>query len=138
MKKLYRASFVFLFLGLAAGVLYRELTRFTGYTGDTTLSVLHTHTLVLGVVMMLVFLILERLFCVSREKAFKVFFPLYVSSLSLLLAMLGIRGGLQVFETEISSALDASIAGISGISHVGIGAAFILFFVMLGKAIKRA
>jgi hypothetical protein len=137
MKKLYRASFAFLILGLAAGVFYRELTRSMGYTGETALSVLHTHTLVLGMVMMLIFLILEHLFSVSREKGAKVFFPLYVSSLSLLLTMLGIRGVIQVFETDISSALNASIAGISGISHIGIGAAFVLYFVILGKAIKR-
>lgn len=45
MKKLYYSAVIYTVLGLLAGLFYRELTKAQDFTGDTQLSVLHTHLL---------------------------------------------------------------------------------------------
>ena len=48
MKRIFVAASVYLVLGLAAGLFYREFTKAQGYMasdGFTQLSVLHTHVL---------------------------------------------------------------------------------------------
>lgn len=47
MKRLMNASIVYGVLGLIGGVFYREFTKFNGFTDFTTLSVVHTHYLML-------------------------------------------------------------------------------------------
>ncbi len=54
MKKLINTSFLYLILALAAGVFYREFTKFNSFTGKTTLAVVHTHLFVLGVLLFLI------------------------------------------------------------------------------------
>jgi len=45
MRKLYYAALTHLVLGPAAGLFYREDTKVRTFTGDTQLSVMHTHRL---------------------------------------------------------------------------------------------
>lgn len=47
MKRLMNASIVYGVLGLIGGVFYRGFTKFNGFTDFTTLSVVHTHYLML-------------------------------------------------------------------------------------------
>ena len=93
MKKLINTSFLYLILALAAGVFYREFTKFNGFTGKTTLGVIHTHLFVLGV---LLFLILA-LFANSRpdileNRRAKTFYIMQNISLILFSAALLVRG----------------------------------------------
>ena len=63
MKKHFaRAAFVYAALAMVFGVFYREFTKFSGFTGQTTLSVMHPHYLLLGMVLCLVMLMAEQLF----------------------------------------------------------------------------
>lgn len=55
MKKIINTAMFYMIYGLIAGVFYREYTKFKGFTGLTSLSKVHPHVLVLG---MLVFLII--------------------------------------------------------------------------------
>lgn len=59
MKKLFNLSFFYLILGLALGIFFREFTKFNAFTGITTLSTAHTHTLVLGFIFFLILIVLE-------------------------------------------------------------------------------
>lgn len=59
MKKLFNLSFSYLILGLALGIFFREFTKFNTFTGITTLSAAHTHTLVLGFIFFLILIVLE-------------------------------------------------------------------------------
>ena len=80
MQKLYRAAVLYLVLGLGAGLFYREFTRANDFPEGqfTQLGVTHTHLLVLGFIMSLIFLVLEKLFQVSRSgKLFTWFFWVY-------------------------------------------------------------
>ena len=59
---LFRLLVTWTTLGLASGLAYRELTRSVGFSGYTQLSLVHTHTLVLGTVVGMILLVMERLF----------------------------------------------------------------------------
>lgn len=48
MKRLMNASIVYGVLGLIDGVFYREFTKLNGFTSFTTLSVVHTHYVMLN------------------------------------------------------------------------------------------
>src|SRR5690606_13088948 len=80
MKKLFYAATAYLVLGLASGMFYREFTQAQGVTaadGFTQLSVVHTHLLTLGMIVLLIVLVLERVFALSRSALFGWFFWIY-------------------------------------------------------------
>ena len=43
MKRYMNLALVYSILAMAGGVFYREFTKFCGFAGKTTLSVVHTH-----------------------------------------------------------------------------------------------
>ena len=48
MKKLLNTAFTYTVIALVAGVGYREYTKMIDFTGETNLSLLHTHLFTLG------------------------------------------------------------------------------------------
>ena len=58
MKRYIHTALLYAVLAMAGEVFYREFTRFTGYTGKTALSVVHTHYFLLGMVFFLLLLLL--------------------------------------------------------------------------------
>lgn len=135
MKKLFYAASIYLALGLAGGLYYREFTRSNDYTaadGFTQLSVVHTHLLTLGVIVLLLVLALEKVFTLSNSKAFTWFFWIYNLGLVISASTMTINGTLHVLGEETSKAL----TGISGSGHILLTAGLILLFVALGKRIN--
>ncbi len=135
MRKLFFASSVYLVVGLASGLYYREFTKSHGFTaadGFTQLSVVHTHLLTLGVVVLLIVLMLEKIFQLSRSKAFSWFFWIYNLGLVVTSTTMVVNGTLQVLGQESSSAL----AGISGSGHILLTTGFVLLFVALGLRLR--
>lgn len=135
MKKLINTSMAYFIAAMVAGVFYREFTKFQGFTGKTTLGVMHTHLLVLG----MFFFLTAALFCgmersLAQNKTFRKFYALYNISLPFLSLMLLVRGILQVNGTRLSSGINAMISGFAGISHILMMVSLILFFVSLRKA----
>lgn len=132
MKKLINTSFVYFILAMIAGVFYREFTKFYNFTEKTTLSVVHTHLLTLG---MFLFLILAALFKdnikLSDNKKFKRFYIFYNISLPFFAIMFIIRGIFQVLSIELSATINAIISGFAGISHIFMLVSFILLFISL-------
>ena len=132
MKKLINTSFLYLILALAAGVFYREFTKFNSFTGKTTLVVVHTHLFVLGV---LLFLILALFVNINpdllKDSRAKKFYILQNLSLILFTATLLARGIIQVLNIQLSSAANSSISGIAGVSHILLTISLILFFLLL-------
>ena len=134
MKKMINTSMIYFIAAMVAGVFYREFTKLQGFTGKTTLSVMHTHLLVLG---MFLFLI-AALFCglerkLAEHKAFQRFYVLYNIYLPFFCVMLLIRGILQVQGADLSSGINAMIAGIAGISHILMTVSLVFFFLALKK-----
>lgn len=136
MKKLFTASSIYLVAGLLAGLFYREFTKMNDFPEGqfTQLGVAHTHLLVLGFMVLLIALVVEKVFGVSRSpKLFTWFFWLYNVGVVLTAAMMIWHGCLTVLGKESS----AMIAGIAGMGHILITAGLIVFVVALSRALPN-
>lgn len=132
MKKYINLSTLYLFLGLAMGVFYREFTKINGFQGKTTLSVVHTHVLTLGFIFFIIVLLLEKNFILSNINGFKKWIIFYNISLVYTLSTLIARGVMQVLGTDFSG-----LSHIAGLGHVLLAIALIWFAVIVNKAIKN-
>ncbi len=136
MKKYFTLSFIYLILALIGGVFYREFTKAFEFTGKTTLSIVHVHFFVLGVVLFLIIAILNHLINLEQNKDFKVFLILYNISLPFIVVMFLTRGIIQVLDLSLSPAINSMISGIAGVSHFMLGGSLIFLFVLLIKSQK--
>ncbi|MDO5700510.1 MAG: DUF2871 family protein [Bowdeniella nasicola] len=127
------AAAVYTALGLLGGLGYREITRGLDFDSFTQLSVLHTHLLVLGTTMMLLFMVVEAVFRFARGTLFTVFFWTYQAGLVLTSTMMAVIGMRQLDGLEHSKAL----AGVSGMGHILLTAAFVMFFILLFRSLKN-
>lgn len=132
MKKIYYAALSYMIAGLASGLFCREFTKANDFTGDSQLSLVHTHLLALGMLFFLAVLALDKLFNLTGLRMFNVFFWTYNAGLALTAAMMVLSGILTVQGITPS----AAIAGISGLGHTGLTAGLILLFIALGKRVS--
>lgn len=135
MKRYINTAMVYAVLAMAGGVFYREFTKLSGFTAKSTLSVVHTHYFLLGMVFFLLLLLLEKNFSFTGRKTGHVV-VVYHIGLNLTAAMLVVRGVLQVRGTPLSSAVDASLSGMAGIGHILLGISLILLLVRLRRAVS--
>jgi hypothetical protein len=134
MKRLLNASFIYMLVGVASGLFYREFTKANDFTDATftQLSVVHTHLLTLGFIVLLIVLLLEKVFRITRSpRLFAWFFWLYNAGLILTAGMMVWHGILTVLGQEST----AMIAGIAGLGHILLTAAMIVFFIALRRAV---
>lgn len=127
MKQLYFAALTYMVLGLAGGLGYREITKAAGFTGQTQLAVVHTHLLVLGMLVFLVVLLLEKVFTLSSSRVFPWFFWIYNLGVVWTVAFLAINGT----RTVLGEPTGAALAGMAGFGHILLTAGLVLFFVCL-------
>lgn len=137
MKKTINLSFIYAIFAMLGGVFYREFTKFMEFKGTTTLSLVHTHLFLLGMIMMLIVTLLISHFQIHESKKYKSFMIVYNLGVCLTSLMLFIRGLTQVIEINLTRGLDASLSGISGIGHLLIGIGLILFFLILKERIQK-
>lgn len=136
MKKLFYASFIYMVVGVASGLFYREFTKLNDFPEGqfTQLGVVHTHLLTLGFIVLLIVLVIEKVFVISRSrKLFAWFFWLYNAGVILTAAMMVWHGMLTVLGEESTK----MIAGIAGFGHMLITAAMIVFFLALRRAVVK-
>ena len=105
------------------------------FTGETNLSLLHTHLFSLGMLFFLVVLALEVTLKPSQQKFFNGFFVTYNIGLILTTIMMAVRGFLQTQGGEISRAMDASVSGMAGVGHILLSVGLVLFFISLKRAV---
>ena len=124
-------ALVYAIIAMIFGVFYREFTKFSHYTGQTNLSVMHTHYFLLGMFFFLA-LLAEKVFSFSDQKTGKL---LITYQIGLNITGLGflLRGLTQVWGTELSKGLDASISGIAGIGHILVGVSMVLLLLKIKK-----
>lgn len=134
MKKYMNPVLIYAVLAMVGGVFYREFTKYNGFTGKTTLSVVHTHYFVLGMLFFLMLVILEKNFSFTNEKTSRILFT-YHLGLNVVVAMFIWRGITQVLQTELSSALSAAISGMAGIGHVLLGISLIMLLLQIRKKV---
>ena len=134
MRKIYVAAHVSMILGLVSGLYYRELTKLNDFTGDTQLSVVHTHILALGMLFFLIVLALEKAFALTEGKLFAQFFWIYNGGLALTAGAMLVRGTLTVLGHSTGAAFD----GVAGLGHIVLTVGLVLFFINLGKRIPSS
>lgn len=136
MKRYMNGAITYAALAMAGGVFYREFTKFNHFTGQTTLSVLHTHYFVLGMLFFLLLLLLEKSFAFSTAKSNKILL-FYNIGLNTTVAMLFARGITQVLNMPLSSGQDAAISGIAGLGHIILGVSIIYILLEIKKAVVK-
>ncbi len=135
-RKLINTAFTYMIVGLLSGLFYREYTKFVGFDGTSTLSVLHTHTLVLGMFFFLIASLFELRLKISKHKSFNKFYITYNVGLILTTLMMLVRGLVTIQLESVSKGLDASISGMAGIGHIIITFGLMYFFKILRDLVK--
>ena len=126
MKRYINYSIVYAVLALVGGVFYREFTKINDYAAWTTLSVVHTHYFILGMMFFLVLGVVST--CVHFKSNRAVLF--YNIGLNLTAIMLVVRGIVQVLDLNVVS---AAISGVAGIGHIILGVSLILILLDIKK-----
>jgi hypothetical protein len=133
MKKLFYAAFIYLAAGLAAGLYYRELTTYADFPPDgrSQLGLVHGHLIVLGFLILMVVLVLDKVFSLSGRRMFSWFFWIYNAGVVVTAAALVWHGSLTVLGHESTP----MIAGIAGLGHMLLGAGAVLLFLVVRPAV---
>ena len=133
-KSYLTAAVVYAILALLGGVFFREFTKAVGYTGVTTLSVVHTHFFMMGMVFFILLALLENAFGFSAAKRVKAWIVAYQAGLNITVAGLLARGIAQAMQAALSKGLDASLSGVSGIGHTMLGVSLVMILLTVRKA----
>lgn len=134
LSKLFTSAAVWTGLGLASGLFYREFTRQTDFTGVTQLSVAHTHAFALGTTVLLVVLALAKAFSLDHDRRLRLFLLFWNAGLTLTFGMMLVKGSLQVL--DVPFATSPMLAGVSGLGHMTLAGTFVLFFLILRRALR--
>lgn len=134
MKRYMNSALLYAILAMVGGVFYREFTKFSGFTAKTTLSVVHTHYFLLGMVFFLLLLVLEKSLSFTGAKTGRVLLTYHIG-LNLTAVMLVARGMAQVMGAELSRGADAAISGIAGIGHILLGVSLVLLLLQIKRSV---
>lgn len=137
MKRYMNLSLVYAVLAMVGGVFYREFTKFNGFTGKTSLGVVHTHYFLLGMVFFLLLLLLEKNFAFTSAKTGRVL-AVYQVGLNLTAVMLAVRGVTQVLQLPLSSGVSAALSGMAGIGHILLGISLVLVLLQIRRSVGTA
>ena len=136
MKKYMNTALLYAIFAMAGGVFYREFTKFNGFTGRTTLGVVHTHYFLLGMVFFLLLLLLEKNFSFTGAKTGRIL-AVYHIGLNLTAVMFVVRGVTQVRKLALSSGRDAAISGTAGIGHILLGVSLVLLLLQIKRVVLK-
>lgn len=136
MKRYINLALLYAVLAMVGGVFYREFTKFNGFTGKTTLGVVHTHYFLLGMVFFLLLLLLEKNFSFTGTKTGRILAAYHVG-LNLTAVMFVVRGVTQVLGTALFSGMSAAISGIAGIGHILPGISLVLLLIQIKKGVVQ-
>ena len=133
-KRYANLALVYGIAAMVFGVFYREFTKFSHFSGKTNLSVMHTHYFMLGMFFFLVLMVIEKVLAFSDKGVGK---AVVVYQVGLNITGIGflVRGLTQVWGTELSRGMDASISGTAGIGHILIGGCMAVLLVRIRKAV---
>lgn len=137
MKRYMNSALLYAILAMIGGVFYREFTKFNGFTAKTTLSVVHTHYFLLGMVFFLLLLVLEKNLSFTGAKTGRVLLTYHIG-LNLTAVMLVARGSIQVMGTDLSRGADAAISGTAGIGHILLGVSLVLLLLQIRRSVSAS
>ena len=133
-KRYANLALVYGIAAMVFGVFYREFTKFSHFSGKTNLSVMHTHYFMLGMFFFLMLMVIEKVLAFSDKGVGK---AVVVYQVGLNITGIGflVRGLTQVWGTELSRGMDASISGTAGSGHILIGGCMVVLLVRIRKAV---
>ena len=137
MKRYMNTALLYAVFAMVGGVFYREFTKFNGFTGKTTLSVVHTHYFLLGMVFFLLLLLLEKNFSFTDAKTGRVLAAYHIG-LNLTAVMFVVRGLTQVLAPALSRGMDAAISGMAGIGHILLGVSMVLLLLQIRRSVAAS
>ena len=137
MRRYINSALLYAVLAMVGGVFYREFTKFSGFTAKTTLSVVHTHYFLLGMVFFLLLLVLEKNLSFTGAKTGRVLLTYHIG-LNLTAVMLVVRGVTQVVGTNLSRGADAAISGMAGIGHILLGVSLVLLLLQVRRSVSAS
>ncbi len=137
MKRYMNTALLYAILAMVGGVFYREFAKFNNFTGKTTLSVVHIHYFLLGMVFFLLLLLLEKNYSFTDAKTGRVL-AVYHIGLNLTVVMFVVRGVTQVLAPTLSSGMNAAISGIAGIGHILLGVSMVLLLLQIRRSVWSA
>ena len=137
MKKYLNLAFIYAIIAMVFGVFYREYTKLNGFTGQTSLAFLHTHYFILGMILFLVFALLEKSLEFSARKAVRPALITYNIGLNITGLGFLLRGLNQVWGTNLSAGMDGAISGIAGIGHILLGISLLVMLVQIKKSCQQ-
>ncbi len=127
-------ALVFLVMGLAGGVFYREFTKLNGFTGITTLRVIHVHSIAVGsLTLLILWLALKNADHLQLDQRFKKPVFALIGGLYFTIVTMLLRGINQVIGKGYIPFPDAALSGVAGIGHIVLGVALVVTFVRLAK-----
>lgn len=132
-KRYSNLALTYAIIAMIFGVFYREFTKFNDFTAWTTLSIIHSHYFILGMFFFLILMLLEKNFSFSNQKSTSKVLIVYQLGLNITGIGFLLRGITQVLGTTLSSGMNASISGISGIGHILMGISLILLLLKIRK-----
>lgn len=135
LKRYMNASVLYAILAMVGGVFYREFTKFNSFTAKTSLGVVHTHYFLLGMVVFLLLLLLEKNFAFTGAKTKRLLLTYHIG-LNLTAVMLVVRGVTQVLGMALSSSMSAAISGIAGIGHILLGISLVLLLLQVKRSVS--
>lgn len=94
----------------------------------------HTHYFLLGMVLFLLLLLLEKSFSFTGVKTGRILIAYHIG-LNLTAVMFVVRGVTQVLGTVLSSSMNAAISGIAGIGHILLCVSLILLLVQIKHSV---
>lgn len=136
LKRYMNASVLYAILAMVGGVFYREFTKFNSFTAKTSLGVVHTHYFLLGMVVFLLLLLLEKNFSFTGAKTKRLLLTYHIG-LNLTAVMLVVRGVTQVLGVALSSSMSAVISSIAGIGHILLGVSLLLLLLQVKRSMSE-
>ena len=131
-------SFVYLVMGLAAGVFCREFTKFNSFYDKTTLGILHVHSIVVGFIsLLLLWSILRNIDTTELIKKFKRPILSWTGGLYFTIVTMIVRGISQIVGEGYLPFPDTILAGIAGGGHLILGVSIVWIILELIKREKR-
>lgn len=134
MKRFVNPALVYAILAMVGGVFYREFTKLHDFTARTTLSMVHTHYFLLGMVFFLLLLLLEKNLSFSTDQTKRILIVYHIG-LNLTTLLLVVRGIFQVLGTQLSAGASAAISGTAGTGHILLGVGIVLLLLQVRKAV---
>ncbi|MDQ4490214.1 DUF2871 domain-containing protein [Sinomonas sp. ASV486] len=133
LNRLLTTSFVFAAVGLASGLFFRAWSKAFHFDGQTQLALAHTHFLALGFIVTFLAFLAEKAFRFSAAapRVSSWFVWTWVLGVAVTGGMMVLKGALEVTGADVSS---PGFAGIAGLGHVLLTAAFVLFFLALRRS----